>query len=154
MDGRRCSSGSGSETCVIYLRPPSKVCSDIRRGAWRKSRRPSAPSAQHHQASHSSLRYLALCPISGHLRKGDLIAKIARWQNLIPSFPWIAPGWRAWGSNFAIWQPCSQTQSSFNGSFVKPSLAFGFGSRSSGPKATKEAAAAAERNPQAEAARR
>ena len=34
-------------------------------------------------------------------------------QNLIPSFPWIAPGWRAWGlsgkerkgSNFAIWQP-------------------------------------------------
>ena len=33
-------------------------------------------------------------------------------QNLIPSFPWIAPGWRAWGrnprkgSNFAIWQPC------------------------------------------------
>ena len=25
--------------------------------------------------------------------------KVARWQNLIPSFPWIAPGWRAWGSN-------------------------------------------------------
>ena len=21
---------------------------------------------------------------------------VARWQNLIPSFPWIAPGWRAW----------------------------------------------------------
>ena len=21
--------------------------------------------------------------------------KVARWQNLIPSFPWIAPGWRA-----------------------------------------------------------
>ena len=24
---------------------------------------------------------------------------LARWQNLIPSFPWIAPGWRAWGRN-------------------------------------------------------
>ena len=23
--------------------------------------------------------------------------KVARWQNLIPSFPLIAPGWRAWG---------------------------------------------------------
>ena len=35
--------------------------------------------------------------------------KIARWQNLIPSFPWIAPGWKGVvtqseerkGSNFA-----------------------------------------------------
>ena len=26
-------------------------------------------------------------------------AKVARWQNLIPSFPWIAPGWRVWGRN-------------------------------------------------------
>ena len=25
--------------------------------------------------------------------------KVARWENLIPSFPWIAPGWRAWGRN-------------------------------------------------------
>ena len=25
--------------------------------------------------------------------------KVARWQNLIPSFPWIAPGRRAWGRN-------------------------------------------------------
>ena len=25
--------------------------------------------------------------------------KVARWQNLIPSFPWIVPGWRAWGCN-------------------------------------------------------
>ena len=24
---------------------------------------------------------------------------VARWQNLIPPFPWIAPGWRAWGRN-------------------------------------------------------
>ena len=24
---------------------------------------------------------------------------VARWQNLIPSFPWIAPGWRMWGRN-------------------------------------------------------
>ena len=25
--------------------------------------------------------------------------KVARWQNLIPSFPWIVPGWRVWGCN-------------------------------------------------------
>ena len=25
--------------------------------------------------------------------------KVARWQNLIPSFPRIVPGWRAWGRN-------------------------------------------------------
>ena len=25
--------------------------------------------------------------------------RVARWQNLIPSFPWIAPGWRARGRN-------------------------------------------------------
>ena len=24
--------------------------------------------------------------------------EVARWQNLIPSFPCIAPGWRAWGA--------------------------------------------------------
>ena len=29
----------------------------------------------------------------------DAEDKVARWQNLIPSFPWIAPGWRAWGRN-------------------------------------------------------
>ena len=23
------------------------------------------------------------------------VSKVARWQNLIPSFLWIAPGWRA-----------------------------------------------------------
>ena len=28
-----------------------------------------------------------------------LKVSVARWQNLIPSFPWIAPGWRAWGGN-------------------------------------------------------
>ena len=27
------------------------------------------------------------------------LIKVARWQNWIPSFPWIAPGWRAWGRN-------------------------------------------------------
>ena len=27
------------------------------------------------------------------------VASVARWQNLIPSFPWIAPEWRAWGRN-------------------------------------------------------
>ena len=46
-------------------------------------------------------------------RHRPLPGKVARWQILIPSFSWIAPGWRAWGaqskerkgSNFAIWQP-------------------------------------------------
>ena len=27
------------------------------------------------------------------------VGKVARWQNLIPSFPWIAPGWRLCGRN-------------------------------------------------------
>ena len=30
---------------------------------------------------------------------GRTADKVARWQNLIPSFPWTAPGWRAWGRN-------------------------------------------------------
>ena len=30
---------------------------------------------------------------------GEVSGKVARWQNLIPSFPWIASGWRAWGRN-------------------------------------------------------
>ena len=25
--------------------------------------------------------------------------KVARWQNLILTFPWIVPAWRAWGHN-------------------------------------------------------
>ena len=28
----------------------------------------------------------------------EIITSVARWQNLIPSFPWIAPGWRAGGA--------------------------------------------------------
>ena len=27
-----------------------------------------------------------------------LQVSVARWQNLIPSFPWFAPRWRAWGA--------------------------------------------------------
>ena len=33
------------------------------------------------------------------LSASSVLARVARWQNLIPSFPWIAPGWRAWGRN-------------------------------------------------------
>ena len=33
------------------------------------------------------------------VRSRGFWAKVARWQNLIPSFPWITPGWRAWGRN-------------------------------------------------------
>ena len=50
------------------------------------------------------------------LRASGLWLRYATLQNLIPSFLWIAPGWRAWGrnpregkgSNFANWQPCVQ----------------------------------------------
>ena len=28
----------------------------------------------------------------------SISCSVARWQNLIPSSPWIAPGWRAWGA--------------------------------------------------------
>ena len=28
---------------------------------------------------------------------GHFWTRVARWQNLIPSFPWILPGWRVWG---------------------------------------------------------
>ena len=31
-------------------------------------------------------------------KKGGERGSVARWQNLIPSFPWIGPGWRAWGT--------------------------------------------------------
>ena len=50
------------------------------------------------------------------LRASGLWLRYATLQNLIPSFPWIAPGWRAWGrkgsegSNFAIWQPWIQAR--------------------------------------------
>ena len=33
------------------------------------------------------------------LRASGLWLRYATLQNLIPSFPWIAPGWRAWGRN-------------------------------------------------------
>ena len=37
--------------------------------------------------------------LKGKNQVGTLIEnKVARWQNLIPSFPWIAPGWRVGGA--------------------------------------------------------
>ena len=42
-------------------------------------------------------RVLALAGPHALLLRGADLIKVARWQNLIPSFPWIAPGWRAWG---------------------------------------------------------
>ena len=33
------------------------------------------------------------------LRASGLWLRYATLQNFIPSFPWIAPGWRAWGRN-------------------------------------------------------
>ena len=49
---------------------------------------------------------------------------VARWQNLIPSFPWIVPGWRVGGSNFAIWQHCTRTLLLFHPSILFASLTF------------------------------
>ena len=40
----------------------------------------------------------APCPLQDEPDQDDAIGestKVARRQNLIPSFPWIAPGWRA-----------------------------------------------------------
>ena len=34
-------------------------------------------------------------PVLGFLIICFGIYSVARWQNLIPSFPWTAPGWRA-----------------------------------------------------------
>ena len=48
------------------------------------------------EESYKMKRGLLRPPLSSHQR---LRSKVARWQNLIPSFPWIAPGWRAWGRN-------------------------------------------------------
>ena len=31
--------------------------------------------------------------------KAPRVLSVARWQNVISSFPWIAPGWRAWERN-------------------------------------------------------
>ena len=36
--------------------------------------------------------------VQGTIRVGPW-SSVARWRNLIPSFSWIAPGWRAWGRN-------------------------------------------------------
>ena len=58
---------------------------------------------------------------------------VARLQNLIPSFPWIVPGWRAWGIKFchlATLSPnlcpalyaCSALTSSALGSLEPPGL--------------------------------
>ena len=40
---------------------------------------------------------------------------VARWENLIPSFPWIAPGWRAWGRNPRKGREESNLESGLNG---------------------------------------
>ena len=37
------------------------------------------------------------CPTDVHFTfENGYVPSVARAQNLIPSFPWIAPGWRAW----------------------------------------------------------
>ena len=41
---------------------------------------------------------LPVPPLILQLTLGIPVLKVARWQNLIPSFPLIAPGWRAEGA--------------------------------------------------------
>ena len=58
-------------------------------------------------------------PIAVQQRRPE--AKVARWQNLIPSFPWIVPhalhpqSKETKGSNFAIWQPWLQAAPASDG---------------------------------------
>ena len=46
--------------------------------------------------AHSNLCVLQL---HRHGTKEQKESSVARWQNLIPSFPWIGPGWIAWECN-------------------------------------------------------
>ena len=42
--------------------------------------------------------FLAACRANQQGRLSSFSNKVARWQNVISSFPWIAPGWRAGGA--------------------------------------------------------
>ena len=56
---------------------------------------PGAEEGKSHAASQS--KQARKHPRGAERLPACLSAMVARWQNLIPSFPWIAPGWRAWG---------------------------------------------------------
>ena len=75
-EGREAGTFLGSAAAVTT--PPSGT----------RNRSPSSPSL----SSSSSTR-----PLNSISRPPSI--KVARWQYLIPSFPWIAPGWRVWGRN-------------------------------------------------------
>ena len=47
---------------------------------------------------HSTLFCYYLMTAARRSRQAAIATMVTRWQNLIPSFPWIAPGWRAWGA--------------------------------------------------------
>ena len=51
----------------------------------------------HHSCQMAIARFLDRMCMA--LRASGLRLRYAMLQNLIPSFPWIAPGWRAWGRN-------------------------------------------------------
>ena len=76
---------------------------------------PARPQRAHRQQRHHRLAPQRPRRVQRRHRRLQPAAQgrsVSRWQKWIPSFPWIAPGWRAWGrnprmgSNFAIWQPC------------------------------------------------
>ena len=60
---------------------------------------------------------LLVVPLAQVPQQHPPVVSVARWQNLIPSFPWIAPLPSTLAqskerkiSNFAIWQPCRRMQ--------------------------------------------
>ena len=65
----------------------------------------SSPDAKGASASASAS---AAASASVRTVRGSIYRKVARWQNLIFFFPWIAPGWRAGGGrkgpNFAAYR--------------------------------------------------
>ena len=59
---------------------------------------PSLPSVPCPNSSAPHSRFLARFVPSRHFSLVSPSTKVARWQNWIPSFPWIAPGWRGGGA--------------------------------------------------------
>ena len=74
----------------------------LSRDCERQRERPTIPSrlltrSRRYDCQMSIARFLDRMCLA--LRASGLWLRYTMLQNLIPSFPWIAPGWRAWGRN-------------------------------------------------------
>ena len=68
------------------------------RGAWTPPYLISPPNERGHgEPIMPALDDVALRALLPEAELGAAV-KVARWQNLIPFFPWIAPGWRGVGA--------------------------------------------------------